>query len=167
MPTEIASKYVQMFRVSAGATTPLPDPPPGPTDMEKINWLYNVLTILDGKAGALLAFDGLLLAAEALMYDKIAEKADWLHFPALALIGLTLLAALLCLFVAQVSYAFLGKIDLGDYDNTAEIGKLGEIAGARTHRLWWAWGFSVAAVIFFIFLVVVVPIALWVLKGCL
>lgn len=156
MPTELVRKYEHMFRVSAAAAAPPAPgalPPPGPTEMEKINWLYRVLTILDGKAGALLAFDGLLLAAEALMYDKMSEKIEWLHYASLVLMLVTVIAALLCMFVAYVSYAFLGKIDLSISDNSAEIDKLGTVAEVRTHRLWWGWGLSVFAVLFFIVLV--------------
>lgn len=154
MPTELVRKYRHMVRVNAGATAGVP-PPPGPTDMETIKWLYEVLTILDQKAGALLAFDGLLLAAEALMYDKMSEKVDWLHYASLALMVITVIAALLCLFVARISYAFLGKIELGVYDNTAEIDSLGAAAQGRTHRLWWGWWLSVAAVLLFIILVLI------------
>lgn len=154
MPNEIVRKYAHMFRVSAGATTATA-PPAEPTDLDKIKWLYDLLTILDQKAGALLAFDGLLLAAEALMYDKMSEKIDWLHYASLILMLVTIVAALTCLFVARVSYAFLGKVDLNVYNNTAEILELGNVARARTHRLWWGWGFSVLSVFLFIALVLV------------
>lgn len=151
MPTQIVQKFEQMFRVSGGALgPPAPGGIAGPSDLEKIKWLYDVLTILDSKAGALLAFDGLLLAAETLMYG---EKIDGLHVPILALILLTLVAALVCLFVAQVSYAFLGNIRLGHYANASEIDMLGEVVETRTHRLWWGWRLSVIAVVCFIVLV--------------
>jgi hypothetical protein len=137
VPRELVRKFEQMFVVS-GTIHGVPGT--APTDMEKVNWLYSVLTILDGKAGALLAFDGLMLAAEALMYDKMSEKIDWLHPYSLLLVLVTLVAALLCLFVAQVSYAFLGNIVLGTPDNTAEITELERVAEIRTGRLGMAWG---------------------------
>lgn len=56
MPSEIVQKFEQMVRVSAGVAGP-PPPAGSPTDKEKIDWLYSVLTILDSKAGDLLAFD--------------------------------------------------------------------------------------------------------------
>jgi hypothetical protein len=158
MPSEVAQKFEHMFRVSGGAVGPPGHgvAPGGPSNLEEIKWLYDVLTILDSKAGALLAFDGLLLAAETLMYDKIGEKLDWLHLPSLALIVITLADAVVCLFVAQVSYAFLGKIELGTYNNTAEIEELGEVVEARTRLLWVAWVLSIITVFLFIALVMTV-----------
>jgi hypothetical protein len=154
MPSQILQKFAHMFRVNAGATGP-GDDPAGPTDKEKIDWLYSVLTILDGKAGALLAFDGLLVAAEALMYDKLAAQADFLHYASLLLILLTLAAALLCLFVAHMSYDFLGKIDLAVYSNAAEIDELARLAEARTRRLWAGWNLSVLSVFGFMVLLII------------
>lgn len=153
MPMIIVRKFEQMFRVSAGATAPpATGAAPSPTDREKIDWLYSILTILDGKAGALLAFDGLLLAAASLMYDKISEGSTALKVLSLATIIIALVAACLCLYVARVSYPFLGDIVLNSYDNAAEIESLGKAVEARTTFLSWAWMASVAAVIFFIFL---------------
>ncbi len=156
MPVAVVQRFQRMMQTSEANAVPpqqgQPAPPP-PTDAETIKWLYDVLGILDGKAGALLAFDGLLLAAEALMHEKMLEKMDWLHPYSLALILFTLVTALLCLFVAQVSYGFLGNIDLDEHDNTAEIDGLGKVVELRTTRLAMAWGFSVIAVICFIILV--------------
>ncbi len=159
MPTGVVERFRRMMQTSAAKAPPpqqgQPAQPP-PTDADTIKWLYDVLSILDGKAGALLAFDGLLLAAEALMHEKMLEKMDWLHPYSLALILFTLVTALLCLFVAQVSYDFLGNIDLDKHDNTAEIDGLGKVIELRTARLGLAWGFSVIAVICFFFLVLFV-----------
>jgi hypothetical protein len=162
MPSMLVRKYVQMFRVSGrtvhgvGAVTL----GPAPSDMETVKWLYEMLTILDAKAGALLAFDGLMLAAEALMYDKIAEtfvgRIEWVHRFSLILIVVTLIAALLCLYVAQMSYGFLGNIVPGTNDNSAEIALLEKTAEVRTVRLGFAWGLSVVAVGIFILLAVIV-----------
>lgn len=152
MPSVIVQKFEQIFRVSGRTGAGLG---PAPSDMEKMEWLYGALTILDSKAGALLAFDGLLLAAEAFMYGA-SDKVRWLHAYSLELIMLTLAAALMCLFVAHVSYAFLGKIVPGTYDNTAEIETLGSLVKWRTIRLWLAWYLSVITVLCFMILVAVV-----------
>lgn len=77
MPVKVVQRFERMIQTSATKAEPRqgqPSPPP-PADAETIKWLYDVLTILDSKAGALLAFDGLLLAAEALMHEKMLEKA--------------------------------------------------------------------------------------------
>lgn len=152
MPAAVVERFQNMIRTSAArAAPPGGAVPPPPADADTIKWLYDVLTILDSKAGALLAFDGLLLAAEALMYDKMSEHVSQLRPYSLILILMTLAAALLCLLVAQVSYDFLGKIALND--NTAEVDGLGAAVELRTNRLGVAWGFSVIAVIFFMILV--------------
>ena len=151
----IVQRFEQMVAVSGGGEGP-PDRHAPPTDKEKIDWLYGVLTILDGKAGALLAFDGLLLAAEALMYEKMSEQVHWLQLPSLLLILLTLFAALLCLYVARVSYPFLGSVALGVRSNAAEIKGLGDVVESRTDLLGLAWKFALAALWLFIALVLVV-----------
>ncbi len=152
MPSVVVQKFEQVFRVSAQTTNGLG---PAPTDMEKMKWLYDVLTILDAKAAALLAFDGLLLAAETFMYGA-SDRIAWLHPYSLWLILLTLAAALVCLFVAHISYAFLGKIKIGAPDNSAEIKKSGNLVKWRTIRLWFGWWLSVIAVVCFIALVLAV-----------
>jgi hypothetical protein len=145
MPAEVVQKYEQMVRVSAGAPgPPTPGGPAGPSDLEKVNWLYGVLTILDNKARALLTFDGLLFAGSSAMYDK--STVGFLKYASEAMIVLALVAALACLFVAVVSYPFLGRITVGAYDNAAEIETLGQAVETRTARLRIAWRVSVAVV---------------------
>jgi hypothetical protein len=145
MPAAIVRKFEQMVRVSNGAKgPPTAGGPSGPTDMEKVNWLYNVLTILDNKARALLTFDGLLFAGSSAMYDKMT--VGWLKYASEAMIVIALVAASLCLFVAVVSYPFLGEVNLGTYDNTREIEALGEAVEKRTSRLRNAWRVSVGVV---------------------
>lgn len=153
--SEIVQKYVQMIRDSGGGPGPPPQPAP-PTDKEKIDWLYSVLTILDAKAGALLTFDGLLLAAASLMYEKIADTLPVLKVPSLVLILVALFAALLCLLVAQISYPFLGGIRLGVNSNAAEIRALGQAVETRTRLLGYAWRVSIVAVGVFMFFVLLV-----------
>jgi hypothetical protein len=155
MPALIVQKFQQMVRVSAGTLgPPHHGAAPSPTDRETVDWLYSVLTILDSKAGALLAFDGLLLAAASLVYEKISEGSPILRTLALGTIAIALLAASLCLYVARVSYPFLGDITIGTFDNSVEIESLGRAAEARTTILSWAWKASVAAVVLFLFVMI-------------
>jgi hypothetical protein len=140
---DLIQKYSQMVRVSRGL-----DPPnqvgfaePVPSDKDKIDWIYGVLTILDAKAGALLAFNGLLIAAATLTYDKFPEKALFI-----ALILLSLFASLLSLYVARVSYEFLGNIIPGQCNNQSELDVLEDVAEKRTRILFVAWSMSVFSV---------------------
>jgi len=137
----LLSRYVQLFRTHAGND---------PTDKEKVDWLYGVLTVLDAKAGALLAFDGLLIAGAALTYDKFSDK--WVS---LGLILLSLAAALLSLYVARMSYAFLGNIVPGHADITGELNSLEEVTERRTRILFVAWWLSIIAVYCYIGIVVI------------
>ena len=159
MPAIVVQRFQHMIRVSAARAAPpqqgQPAPSP-PNDADTIKWLYDVLTILDSKAGALLAFDGLLLAAASLMYDKIAESVPTLKVPSLLLIIVSLVAALLCLLVARISYPFLGAIKLDQQNNQAEIDGLGQVVEDRTRLLARAWWMSVCAVGVFIFFVMLV-----------
>lgn len=156
MPAAVVQRFIHMSRVSGGAVAP---PVAGdnlaPKDAEQIKWLYDVLTILDAKAGALLAFDGLILAAASLMYDKLSENVLVLKVLSLLLIIVSLIAALACLLVARVSYSFLGEVDLTAYSNAREIDALGLAVEERTERLARAWRVSIGAVGLFIFVIVV------------
>lgn len=69
--------------------------------------LYGNLTILDSKASALMAFDGILIAAATFAFPSASGLQWWA-----LLIGIVmaLTAAGFCLGVAQVSYPFLGKV---------------------------------------------------------
>jgi hypothetical protein len=157
---DLVRKFEQMVSVSGGGPGPPPAAAP-PTDKEKIDWLYSILTILDAKAGALLSFNGLLLAAASLMYNKIADAVPWLRVPSLLLILVILLAAALCLLVAQMSYPFLGAITLGTRSNANEIAGLERAVDIRTHRLRSAWRVSIGVVLLFMcFIIVVVLTAL-------
>jgi hypothetical protein len=142
---DILQKYSQMIFVATGNN---------PGDKERIDWLYSILTILDTKAAALLSFDALILAAASLMYDKMSDVlfAKWLS---LLLIVVSLLAAILSLIVAKMSYSFLGKIIVGDLNNTREINSLEEVTEFRTRMLVSAWWLSMISVCVFIAVVIV------------
>jgi hypothetical protein len=72
---DLIQKYSQMVRISTGLVPPHPGGfvAPVPSDKEKVDWMYGVLTILDTKASVLLSFDGLLIAAASLLYDKLSD----------------------------------------------------------------------------------------------
>jgi len=70
---------------------------------------YSNLTVLDTKASALMAFDGILIAVASFTVQAggVFEKQPVVP---LIVIITALIAAGLCLFVAQISYPFLGKV---------------------------------------------------------
>ena len=74
---------------------------------------YEILTILDGKGLALLAFDGIVVAATTFAAEKanVFHKQGLARWLATAVIVLSLAAAALCLGVAEVSYRFLHYVE--------------------------------------------------------
>jgi hypothetical protein len=122
-----------------------------PHGREIVSSLYGILTILDGKGLALLAFDGIVVAATTFA----AEKGDVFHRRGLArwlavvIIFLALAAAALCLGVSEISYPFLYYVDCslpGKLDYTREIEHLSVLVGWRTMYYQIAWWFSIIAI---------------------
>jgi hypothetical protein len=125
-----------------------------PDAREIVKTLYEILTILDGKGLALLAFDGIIVAATTFA----AEKANVFHtrgmarWLAIAIIVVSLTAAALCLGVAEVSYPFLHYVacSAGKLDYSAEIAHLTSSVMWRTAYFQIAWSLSVAAIPLFL-----------------
>ena len=116
-----------------------------PHAAEVVRSLYEIMTILDNKGLALLAFDGIIVAATTFAAEKggvfaLRGLARWL---AITVIFLSLGAAVACLFVSEVSYPFLGYVACpapGSLDFTKEIAQLATLVGWRTdyfHVAWW------------------------------
>jgi hypothetical protein len=120
---------------------------------EVVKNLYEILTILDNKGLALLAFDGIVVAATAFTAEKgeVFLKHGAIRWLAIAIIVDALAAAALCLFVARVSYPFLGHVECapGTLDFTNEIAELVILAGRRTWYYQSAWWLSMTAIPFF------------------
>ncbi len=80
---------------------------------EIIKNLYDILNVIDEKGLALLAFDGIVVAATTFA----AEKGGVFHRPGLArwlatsIIVLSLAAAALCLGVSEISYRFFQYVE--------------------------------------------------------
>ncbi len=118
---------------------------------EMVKTLYEILTVLDGKGLALLAFDGIVVAATTFA----AEKADVFHKPGLArwlailVIAVSLAAAALCLGVAEISYSFLHYVECSGPDKldyTNEINHLATLVDWRTAYYQVAWSLSIIAI---------------------
>jgi hypothetical protein len=117
---------------------------------EVVKNLYEILTILDNKGLALLAFDGIVVAATAFTAEKgeVFLKHGAIRWLAIAIIVLALSAAALCLFVSRVSYTFLGLVECapGRLDFTNEIAELVILVGRRTWYYQSAWWLSMTAI---------------------
>lgn len=126
-----------------------------PHAMEIVKTLYEILTILDGKGLALLAFDGIVVAATTF----VAEKGDVFRKPGLArwlailVIVVSLAAAALCLGVSEVSYPFLHYVECSapdKLDYAEEINHLTTLVDWRTVYYQVAWTFSIIAIPLFL-----------------
>jgi hypothetical protein len=117
---------------------------------EVVKNLYEILTILDNKGLALLAFDGIVVAATAFTAEKgeVFLKHGAIRWLAIAIIVVALTAAGLCLFVSRVSYPFLGLTECapGTLDFTNEVIELVILVGRRTWYYQSAWWLSMTAI---------------------
>jgi hypothetical protein len=114
---------------------------------------YSNLTVLDTKASALMAFDGILVAVASFTVQD-GGVLEGQRLP-LYVIIMTLIAAGLCLFVAQISYPFLGKVIIKPgipltLDYTNEINALHSAVDWRTCFYRIAWLLSVLAIFLFL-----------------
>jgi hypothetical protein len=117
---------------------------------ENLKFLYEALTILDRKADALMAFDGLLIAAAAFAMEKggVVPAHKWRRAGALLVILLALLAAGSCLWVARIKYEFLHNAHVvdGKLQIAGELQALATALSDRTNDYYLAWYLSVFAV---------------------
>lgn len=147
---------------------------------ELVGWVYQVLSILDAKASALMRLNGVQIAAAAFVLGmfgpstpKNASILSTSRWDALVISWSVLLSAVsicLCLFVVRVGWAFLDKVDRkGDstFDFTNEIRELVAESERRQRVYRAAWWFSAGASALFVFefLWQACVITLWALKG--
>jgi hypothetical protein len=122
-----------------------------PNGEEIVKTLYDILTVLDTKGLALLAFDGIIVAATTFAAEKggVFHHSGSPRWLAIAIIVLALAAAALCLCVSEISYSFLHYVDCGssdkiDYSN--EIRRLATLVDWRTWYYQTAWWCSMIAI---------------------
>jgi hypothetical protein len=83
---------------------------------EVVDWIYGMLSILDAKASTLMRLDGVLIAAAAFLLGLFGRPESILsttRSDAMLVILAACLSAVslfLCLFVANISWSFLGKV---------------------------------------------------------
>ena len=122
---------------------------------EIVRTLYEILTILDTKGLALLAFDGIVVAATTFAAEKgdVFRKRGPARWLAILVIVVSLSAAALCLGVSEISYRFLYYVKCAapdKIDYTAEINHLAEVVDWRTAYYQIAWTLSIIAIPLFL-----------------
>ena len=96
---------IQLLHAAGTAFTP-------PDGAQVARSLYEIMTILDNKGLALLAFDGIIVAATTFAAEKggVFTRRGLARWLAITVIFLSLAAAVACLFVSEVSYPFFGYV---------------------------------------------------------
>lgn len=122
-----------------------------PDAREVLKTFYEILTILDDKGLALLAFDGIIVAATTFAAEKggVFQRAGLARWLAICVIFLSLAAAVACLFVSEISYPFFYYVSCDaphSLDYTAEITRLAKLVDWRTDYFHFAWWCSIVAI---------------------
>jgi len=117
--------------------------------------LYEVLNVLDSKGLALLAFDGIVVAATTFAAEKgnVFHKRGLARWLAILIIFLSLLGAALCLFVSEISYPFFHYVACNGpnaLDFADEINRLATLVDWRTAYYRLAWMSSIIAIPLFL-----------------
>ena len=123
---------------------------------EIVKSLYDILTVLDSKGLALLAFDGIVVAATTFAAEKggVFHRRGMARWLAILIIILSLTAAALCLLVSEISYSFFHYVDCTaperlDFSN--EIARLAALVDWRTTYYQISWWCSMIAIpLFFV-----------------
>ena len=128
-------------------------PPHGP---DIVKAFYDILTVLDSKGLALLAFDGIIVAATTFAAEKggVFHRRGMARWLAILIIILSLAAAALCLWVSEISYSFFHYVDCtapDKLDFSKEIARLATLVDWRTayYRIAW-WCSMIAIPLFFV-----------------
>ena len=128
-----------------------------PDGREIVKTLYDVLTVLDTKGLALLAFDGIIVAATTFAAEKggAFQKRGMTRRLAVFIIVLALVGSVACLFVSEISYPFFYFVTCNaphSLDYTNEINHLSALVDWRTNYFQLAWWCSLVAIPLFLVL---------------
>ena len=122
-----------------------------------VKTFYEILNVLDSKGLALLAFDGIVVAATTFAAEKgdVFHRRGFVRWLAIIIIVLSLTGAALCLFVSEIYYPFLHFVectgsDTLDFSN--EISRLATLVEWRTSYYRLAWMCSIVAIPLFLVL---------------
>ena len=129
--------------------------PPDARDVVKT--LYEVMTVLDNKGLALLAFDGIIVAATTFVAERggVFQRRGMARVLAVFVIILALVASMACLFVSEISYPFFHYVackSAHSLDYTDEIRSLANLVDWRTDYFQVAWWCSLVAIPLFLVL---------------
>lgn len=122
------------------------------TAAKALEWLYGVLTTLDSKASALMRLNGVLIAAAAFLLGRPSgamlsvSSADSRIVALSALLSAASICC--CLFVVNVSWPFLGKVNTSaaaTADCKTELQDLGRACKFRERAYRTAWWISLLA----------------------
>jgi hypothetical protein len=115
-----------------------------------VDWIYTVLSTLDSKASALMRLNGVLIAAAAFLLGLFGRQGTSIlattHWDALLIMGCALLSATsigFCLFVVNVSWSFLGRMQAASDGTVTCSDELLWLERARSFRqrmyrvAWW------------------------------
>jgi len=139
---------IEMFHAPGAQFVPANAP-------EVVKTFYDILTVLDQKALALLAFDGIVVAATTFAAEKggVFHRRGLARVLAILIIVLSLTGAALCLWVSEISYSFLHYVDCTAADTlnfTNEIKRLATLVDWRTGYYQIAWWCSFVAIPLFL-----------------
>lgn len=127
---------------------------------DAVAWIYEVLSVLDGKASALMRLNGILIAAAAFLLGQFSRQAETIIATSIFDAKIIILAALLsavsivlCLFVVDVRWKFLGKVTQPTektLEISQEINALGKTSSTRQTIYRIAWHISLVSSFLFI-----------------
>lgn len=126
---------------------------------EALKWIYDLLSAMDSKASALMRLNGVMLAAAAFLLGISSAggkmvlqilKGDQIAIVTTA--TASAVSILLCLYVVNVSWYFLGKVSegAGKLDYTEEFRMLQQTGMRRQFSYRTAWWVSLFATLIFV-----------------
>jgi hypothetical protein len=122
-----------------------------PHAMDMVHTLYETLNVLDAKGLALLAFDGIIVAAATFAAEKgnVFHKRGLARWLAIMVIIVALAGAGLCLGVSEISYPFFHYVQCtapDKLDYVQEIEHLVTVVAWRKAYYQTAWALSIVAI---------------------
>lgn len=135
---------------------------------QAVKWLYELLSVLDSKASALMRLNGVMLAAAAFLLSTTDAGAPDVHLMDVSRVVILWIAALsavsigLCLLVVSVDWPFLGLVReiSGELDFTDEVNNLQRVSQIRQglYRSAWIVSFIASVLFVYAFITQIIPL---------